>query len=53
MPLGLWYHHGTNIAMVLSAKARRNLSQNKGLQQTLHIGNVCGPTIHFTIHFEK
>ena len=34
-----------HMALVLSAKARRNLSQNERLWQTLDIGNVFGPTI--------
>ena len=37
------------MSQVLSAKARRNSSQNEQLWQTLDIGNVIKPTYDFKI----
>jgi hypothetical protein len=36
-----------HMSPVLSAKMRRNSSQNEQLWHTLHIGNVFGPTFDF------
>ena len=48
LQLRLWYHQGlNNMFPVLSAKARRNQSQNEMLWHTLNINNVFGPTFNF------